>query len=67
MSPQATIASERERLELDTMEIDGLRNIYKNHQHSPAPVARMIRFAITQVLEERGVEIDVLATFLEES
>ena len=67
MTPQATIASERERLGLDTMEIDELRTVYKNFQHSPAPVARRIRFAITRVLEEGGVEIDVLATFLEES
>jgi hypothetical protein len=62
-----TIASERERLELDDMGIDGLRNIFQNHRLSNAPAAKRIRFAIAQVLEERGVENDVLATFLKES
>ncbi len=61
-----TIDSERERLGLDKMGIDELRTVYHNHQHSPAPVARSIRFAITQVLEERSVGNNTLATFLKE-
>ncbi len=56
----------RRRLGLDTMALNKLHDFFDKVRYDTGPIAEAQRTAIVQVLEERVVGIDVLATFLEE-